>query len=193
MAVGEKVQSRHLFCRVLLVLGFIVSGVASASPFVASFSNKSDARDPAGYGKQFPVYVAAMPTKNLQRDLPVPKPVLIPVTSGAYMAKDWYVLPTFKGNPCHVPEGSLLTVSALSKSRLVGVIQWPFEYRGEGLRCADRQPPIEGGCFNGSPPKIELCTNGAVVLIDFSEALNDKGQPIEAPAVTELIKTALEK
>lgn len=183
-------QTRHLFCMLVTASLLLNSGVAHGGALITALTSQSDPRDPASYRQQFSIFIAAISNKNRQALLPKPQQVFLPVTVGAFMAKDWYFT-TFKGNPCHIPEGSLLSVSALSKNRLVAALQWPFNYRLEGRQCADRQPPSNGRCFNGSEPKVQLCSNGAEIMLDWSDALDEEGKPLNPEAVTEVLRAAL--
>jgi len=137
----------------------------------------------------YSIYVASV-GRNA-KSLPEPAWVTLPATAGVYEAKDWWVT-TAKAGPCFLPEGGLVTVTSLSKTKLIGSVIWPHRYRPEALRCRDRQLPREGLCqFDREAPSVPVCGNGSMVLIDLAEAVDVDGRPIDASVPMEGIRKAL--
>jgi hypothetical protein len=186
-----------------LILVGLVTAEGSASPFMAAFGNSNMSKEQRVRGLQTlpSMYVrlefAPVPSESNSRSSDIepprflePNALFIPVTVGVYEAKNW-VITTRKGQACFPPEDSLVYVDRLYKTKLVGNLSWPINYPKEGARCPDRVLPVNNQCADGSAPGVLPCADGAMVLIDFSEAIYLDGSVIDPGVLIEKIRQVL--
>ncbi len=178
-----------VFCRVAiaLLMGWTLS--SEASGLIAALSGRNITHSKESWAEKYVIFVA--PRGINGKALPEPRLVELPATAGIYDAKDWWIT-TLKSGPCFLPEGALLTVTSLAETKVIGSLIWPDGYFEEPLRCRDRQFPQDGRCeFDKQPPSVPVCTNGAMVLMDLSEAVDVSGQPLDPSVPMAGIKKAL--
>ena len=177
--------------------GFGGAGVASASPLIAAYEmNKNKFRDPANFGVEYKLFFAAIPVAkkgSSTSSLPESRMVSVPVSISVFEAKDWYLFST-QGDECFIPEIAIINVTSISNQGVTGALNWHPDYRGEAPRCRDRIMPNKSGlCADGQAPKFKPCTNGAIVTLDFSQAMTATGQPLDGSVYIEKIQAAIKR
>lgn len=168
------------------------SNVSHATPLAAGFAK---IREPQSFVQTpvFTIQVAPIPTDRA-RSLPEPVIVDVPTAARTYEAKDWYGLMTTRGNECFIPELSLLNVISVTKTRVLGIVQWySTEPQDLSPQCAGRAPPQKNGlCLDGSMPKTPACSNGASVLMEFNDVVDvATNTPVDPSYFTERINKAV--
>lgn len=172
-----------------LILGW--TELSEGTGLVAALAARNANHVEASWAESYFIFVA--PREANEKDLPEPKLVQLPATSGVYEAKDWWVTPLkVKGAACFIPEGSLLTITSLAETKIIGSVIWPVGYKEEPKRCSDRQFPRDGICDSDkAPAQIGACSNGAILFLDFSEAVDVYGKPLNPAVLMAEIKKAL--
>lgn len=182
--LGKKVHVRRQIC---IFIGLLtVSSVGSASPFVAAYAT-AKGHSPSAMGRVYTVNVARLPDKGQLTPI---SQFLLPVTASAFSARDWVIM-TKQGAPCYIPDGSLLTITALTTTRLVAALQWPNEYTPGVTLCPDREIPRDGHCYGGAAANVNSCANGQLVIVDWSEAVDSLGRIIDPATISESLKSVL--
>ncbi|MGE0762684.1 MAG: hypothetical protein AB7N80_05350 [Bdellovibrionales bacterium] len=210
-SAGEKVQGSQVlftkkltFSMMLLTAALVSSLAQAAGMFAALEAHKQNAREPSALNDEFSLYVANLPSQPTpstpdpryrRRDdtspgLPVAATVALPATVGAYEVTNWY-FGISKGSVCFPPENAMLNITTLTEEKVTGFLVWQQGYKAEAVRCLDRVLPVNGQCANGKVPDVKPCRDATLILLDFTEAVDQQRKPIEPGVLYEKVRAAI--
>lgn len=184
---GLRTISTHL---ILLASVFCTQGVF-ATGLVAALDTAKKPRDPSNFGQEYKLYFAALPTLNKSTRLPEKQLLSIPVTVGAMESVSRVWGAWISTSACFVPEAATINVTSISTQVVTGYMIWHPNYREEAKRCRDRIMPKGGVCADNMPATFKPCTNGALVTLDMTDAVNADGTPANSAELTERVRAVV--